>query len=223
MAIILIGGTGTGKSTVGKLIHLNTGFKVYEIGHVVKLMFYNEIIKDYNKTFENQNDAKNNAINYFFTNSKDFFIKKRLSYVSNKVKKYGSDYFLNKILETEKSDNIVIIGVRSKKEIETIKNKVKCPFFVGLKCDETKVTKRFVNREISRMEKNIAEDVFIKRRLIENSWGLEEELSKCNIILSTENQKPIDITRKIINEYKKYLKREHQKGKIICNEKRIIY
>ena len=97
MAIILIGGTGTGKSTVGKLISMNIGYKVCEIGHVVKMMFYYEMFKEYSKNSKNDVDTKRITSNYFFTNKKDLLVKKRLKYVSDKVEKYGSSYFVKKM------------------------------------------------------------------------------------------------------------------------------
>lgn len=36
MGIIIMGETGSGKSTIGKTLALRTGFELYEIGHEVK-------------------------------------------------------------------------------------------------------------------------------------------------------------------------------------------
>lgn len=221
MAIVLIGGTGTGKSTIGKLISMNVGYKVCEVGHIVKLMFYEEMFKEYSTKYKNNIDAKSFTNHYFFSNKKEYFIRKRLKYVSDKVEKNGPDYFIKRILEKENSNELIIIGVRNIKEINFIKEKLVNPFFVALKCNEEKLTKRFINREINRMEKMVASNIFEKRRNIENSWGIEEEIEKCNLIINTDYLKPSDISKRIIAEYIKF-NNQNKKG-IIKDEKRIIY
>lgn len=221
MAIVLIGGTGTGKSTVGKLISMNIGYKVCEIGHIVKLMFYEEILKEYSTKYKNNIDAKSFTNYYFFSNKKEYFVRKRLKYVSDNVEKNGPDYFVKKILEKENSNKLIIIGVRNINEINSIREKLPASFFVALKCNEDKLTKRFVNREINRMEKQVASNIFEKRRNVENSWGIEDEMEKCDLIINTDYLKPSDISKKIIVEYIKFMSKK-KKG-IIKNEKRIIH
>ena len=42
MGIIIMGETGSGKSTLGKMLASRTGFELYEIGHEVKKFFQKE-------------------------------------------------------------------------------------------------------------------------------------------------------------------------------------
>lgn len=220
MAIVLIGAVGTGKSTVGKILSLNTSYKILEVGYLVKTLFYK-------KTFKENINADNDFYNaykitnsYFFSKSKDFFVNKRLKFISNINKQYGLSYFLSKLLENNTDEKIIIIGVRNIEEIKTIKNCIKKPFFVMLKCSDSVLEKRFINREIERMDKQSAKIIFKKRRDIEIQNNLDGLESCANLIIDTDRIMPNDISKKILLEYVKFL----NKG-VIVNDgtKKIIY
>lgn len=190
MGIIIMGETGAGKSTVGEELALRLGFELYEIGHEVKRVYLERIKID--------SEQASNEKDYLTTN-------KRLSYTDNIVKKYGNDYYVKRILERHKSESIIIIGPRSKAEINAINNKIKHPFFVGLTCAEDEILRRFIKRESQFMSPEEALKVFEERRQRETKWGTEDVLNQANLILQTDNASPVDLADTIIEKYSKFI------------------
>jgi dephospho-CoA kinase len=222
--IVIIGGTGTGKSTVGNILSLRTGYKLYEIGHVVKSLYLRKMQDEARSLFGSFLKAIESVQDRFKKNSKDIFTNLRLDYVNNIVRDNGVDYFVKKLLELYFDKNIIIIGARSIEEIKTIRSRMEFPFFVGLTCGESKLIRRFIIRESDFMQSNKAGEIFEKRRWIENIWGVEEVLDECNIIISTDNIIPSDLATVILDEYRKYVEeKSNLKSKIIYDNKKIIY
>lgn len=223
MGIIIMGGTGTGKSTLGNILSLRTDYKLYEIGHVVKGMYLKKMKDDANLIYRNTSSSLKSVQDTFRKNGKDFFTNKRLEYVNKMVKEHGNNYFVKKLLEMNPSDNIIIVGARSFEEIAVIKEKMKTPFFVGLKCNESRLIKRFVAREYDFMQPDKAEKIFEKRRWTENQWGVDKVLYKCNIVIDTDDKKPSEIASIVLNEYRKYINEQNNlKERIIYERKKII-
>lgn len=224
MGIIIMGGTGTGKSTVGNIISLRTSYKLYEIGHIVKGLYLKKMKQEANSVYRDAEKVLESVEKTFKVNSKDFFTNQRLKYVSNMVKEHGNDYFVKKLIEMSKNENIIVIGARSFEEIRAIEQKMQYPFFVGLTCNESKLVKRFVAREYNFMQPDKAEKIFEKRRWTENMWGVEKVMHKCNLVLSTEDKMPSDLATMILDEYRKFMKeKDLLKGGILYAYKKIIY
>ena len=131
MGIIIMGETGSGKTTMGKILANKIDFGLYEIGHEVKKVYLERIQID-----NQENDLKNEK-DYTTTNQ-------RLKFTDDIVKKYGNDYYVNRILERQGTENIIIIGARSMAEIIAIKNKIKFPFFVLLTCSQNQIIRSFI-------------------------------------------------------------------------------
>ena len=113
MGIIIMGETGSGKTTVGKILAYNSGLGLYEIGHEVKQVYLEKI----------QADNLDNEKDYTTTNQ-------RLKFTDDIVEKYGNDYYVKRILKKQDNENIIIIGVRSMAEIRAIKNKINSGKFI---------------------------------------------------------------------------------------------
>lgn len=188
MGIIIMGETGSGKTTAGKILAANSGLSLYEIGHEVKKVYLEKI----------QADSLKNEKDFTTTNQ-------RLKFTDDIVKKYGNDYYVKRILEKQDNENIIIIGARSMAEIRAIKNKIKFPFFVLLTCPEDEIVKRFVKRESEFMTEEEAIKVFSERKSREEKWGVEDISNQANIILSTQNQPPTIIADTIMGKYIEFL------------------
>lgn len=188
MGIIIMGKTGVGKSTVGKILASNIGFSLYEIGHEVKQVYLEKI----------QTDKLINEKDYVTTNN-------RLSFTDSIVEKYGNDYYVKRILAKQDRENIIIIGARSMPEIQAIKNKIKFPFFVLLTCSEDEILKRFVKRETKFMSRDETVKVFEERKKREGNWGVEDISGQANITLSTEHEQPSFIADTIIHRYIEFI------------------
>lgn len=224
MGIVIMGGTGTGKSTLAKLISIRTGYKLYEIGYIVKSSYFNVMKNDALKIYKNKQKAIESIKKIYKENSKDYFTNKRLKYVNDMVKKYGNDYFITRLLKAHLNENIIIVGARSFDEINSIHKYMRNPFLIGLVCREDRLTKRFVKREDKYMSVGNAEKIFEKRRWTEKHWGVEEVLDACNIVIETDDKKPTEIATIVLNEYRKYLNYKKRKlGEIKNERKRIIY
>ncbi len=197
MAIVIVGETGVGKSTVGRILSLKTNYNMYEIGHVVKKAYYDSLIKT----------EKSRIIvdDLYKRNPKDYFTKKRLEFVSKIVKIEGNDYFVRKLLQMHDSDDIIIIGARSDEELDTIISRTKYPFIVALTCEDRKQKNRFINRENKFMNENTASKIFNKRIDIEKDWGVDTILGRCNMIIPTASLYPEAIANIILQEYDRYL------------------
>lgn len=190
MGIIIMGETGSGKSTVGKELTLRTGFELYEIGHEVKRVYLERISIDSNLS----------------GNEKDYLTtSQRLKYTDDIVKKYGNDYYVRRILERRKNEDIIIIGPRSTAEINAIKNKIRFPFFVGLTCAEEEILRRFIKRETEFMSPDEARKVFKERKLRETKWGTEDVLNQSNLILPTDYENPVELATIIIDRYNEFV------------------
>lgn len=57
MGIVIMGGTGTGKSTLAKILSVRTGYKLYEIGYIVKSSYFKIMINDALNTYKNKEKA----------------------------------------------------------------------------------------------------------------------------------------------------------------------
>lgn len=189
-----MGETGSGKSTVGKILALRTGFELYEIGHEVKKVYLERISVDSDLLSGNDKD--------YLTTSQ------RLKYTDDIVKKYGNDYYVKRILDRHKNEDIIIIGPRSNAEINAIKNKIRFPFFVGLTCAEEEIIRRFVKRESEFMSPDEARKVFEERKLREAKWGTEDILNQSNLILPTDHEDPLELATVIMDRYNEFVKQQ---------------
>ena len=188
-----MGETGSGKSTVGKELALRTGFELYEIGHEVKKVYLERISIDSNSS----------------GNEKDYLTtSQRLKYTDDIVKKHGNDYYVRRILERRKNEDIIIIGPRSTAEIKAIKNKIRFPFFVGLTCAEEEIVRRFIKRETKFMSLDEARKVFEERRLRETKWGTEDVLTQSNLILPTDYENPVELATIIRDRYNEFVMKQ---------------
>lgn len=224
MGIVIMGGTGTGKSTLAKILSVRTGYKLYEIGYIVKSSYFKIMINDALNTYKNKEKAVESIRKTYKENSKDYFTNKRLKYVNDMVKKNGNDYFITKLLKEHLNENIIIVGARTFDEVNAINKYMKDPFLLGLVCREDRLTKRFVKREDKYMSSNNAEKIFEKRRWTEKKWGVEDVLDKCDIVIETDDKKPSEIANIVLNEYKKFLSNKKRRlGELKNERKRIIY
>lgn len=198
MGIIIMGETGSGKTTAGKILAYNSGLGLYEIGHEVKQVYLERI----------QANSLDNEKDYTTTNQ-------RLKFTDEIVKKYGNDYYVKRILKKQDNENILIIGVRSMAEIRAIKNKIKFPFFVLLTCSEDEIIKRFIKRESKFMTEEEAIKVFKERKAREEKWGGEDISHQANITISTENEQPSIIADTIMCKYIEFLRKQQGKNKNI--------
>lgn len=224
MGIVIMGGTGTGKSTLAKILSVRTGYKLYEIGYIVKSNYFEIMIKEALNIYKSKEKAIESIKKTYKENSKDYFTNKRLKYVNDMVKKNGNDYFITKLLKKHLNEDIIIVGARTFDEVNAINKYMKKPFLVTLVCREDRLIKRFVKREDKYMSSNNAEKIFEKRHWIEKKWGMEEVLDKCNTVIETDDKKPSDIADIVLNEYKKFLSNEKRRlGELKNEQKRIIY
>lgn len=187
-----MGKTGSGKSTVGEILALKTGFELYEIGHEVKKVYLERVEVDTNLLSEKD---------YSTTNQ-------RLKYTDDIVKKYGNDYYVKRILERRKNEDIIIVGPRSIAEINAIKNKIHFPFFVSFTCSGETIKRRFIKRESEFMSLEEAQKIFEERTLREEQWGAESVLNQSNIILQTDDTDPIGLANIIIDRYNEFVKQQ---------------
>ena len=194
MGIIIIGETGSGKSTIGQIVSLKTGFDLYEIGHEVKKVYLERVEIDQHLEIANEKD-------YSTTNQ-------RLKYTDAIVKKYGNDYYVKRILERHKSENIIIIGARSMAEINAIRNKMHFPLFVGFTCAENDIERRCVERETKFMSPDEARKIFEERKKREEKWGTDSVLTQANTILATDYNTPNELADIIVSKYKEFIKQQ---------------
>lgn len=213
-----MGKTSSGKSTVAKALASNTGLELYEIGHEVKKVFLEKISDKTNSSSEGsvlsqstENSQGQQAKGKDYTTT-----TQRLAYTDEIVKKYGSDYYVRRILKRHKTENIILIGVRSIAEINAIKRKVRFPFFVGLVCDEEERRRRFIKRECEFMPLDKAIKIFEERNMREREWGVESILNQANINLQTNGVDPSDLATEIIERYKEFVRQK------VFLEKKII-
>ncbi len=205
MGIIIMGETGSGKTTTGKILANKIDFGLYEIGHEVKKVYLERIQID-----NQENDLKNEK-GYTTTNQ-------RLKFTDDIVKKYGNDYYVNRILERQGTENIIIVGARSMAEIIAIKNKIKFPFFVLLTCSEDEIIRRFIKRESQFMTSEEAMKIFGERKAREEKWRVEDLTSQANMTISTENKEPTVIANTILSEYIEFLRKQQENSKSIKHE-----
>ena len=116
-------------------------------------------------------------------------------------KKFGKDIWAKKTLEKisifNKSDCIVIDGIRNIEEIETFKKNLGKDFLVIAidSSDETR-QKRFLKRGREDDSKDIKD--LMERDKRELSWGLEDVIASADIIIP--NEKSLDNLRKEIKK-----------------------
>lgn len=226
MGIVIMGGTGTGKSTLARILSMHTTYKLYEIGYVVKNSYFEVMAKEAFNTYKNKELAIESIKKTYKENSKDYFTNKRLKYVNDMVNKNGNDYFIVKLLKEHLNEEIIVVGARTFDEINAINTYMKNPFFVGLICKEDKLTKRFVKREDRYMSSNNAEKIFEKRRWTEKKWGVEDVLDKCDIVIETDDKKPRDIADIVLKAYRKKIIKINRKiklGELKNEQRRVIY
>lgn len=224
MGIVIIGGTGTGKSTLARILSMRTTYKLYEIGYVVKNNYFKIMVNEAINIYKNKELAIESIRKVYKDNSKDYFTNKRLKYVSDMVKKNGNDYFIVKLLKEHLDEDIILVGARTFDEINAINKYMKNPFLIGLICKEDKLTQRFVKREDRYMSSNNAERIFEKRRWVEKKWGVEEVLDKCDILIETDDKKPRDVADIVLKAYSENLINKKRKlGELKNEQRRIIY
>lgn len=207
MGIIIMGETGSGKSTIGKTLALRTGFELYEIGHEVKKVYLERV--------------KTESDSLLSGSDKDYLTTdQRLKYTDDIVKKYGNDYYVKRILEKHSNENIIVVGVRSMAEINAVKNKIRFPFFVGLICAEEEILRRFINRESKFMSIDEAQRVFNERKMREEKWGMKDVMRQANLILQTGYEKPFELSTAIMEKYNKFVRQqvELERKKIIDDD-----
>lgn len=54
MGIVIIGGTGTGKSTLARMLSMRTNYRVYEIGHIVKKSYFKVMANEALNMYKNK-------------------------------------------------------------------------------------------------------------------------------------------------------------------------
>ena len=205
MGIIIMGETGSGKTTTGKILANNIGFGLYEIGHEVKKVYLERIQLD------NPENGSKSEKDYTTTSQ-------RLKFTDDIVKKCGNDYYVKRILERQDNENIIIVGARSMAEIIAIKNKIKFPFFVLLTCSEDEIIRRFIKRESQFMTSDEAMKIFKERKAREEKWGVEDLSSQANMTILTENIEPTTIANTILSEYIEFLREQKENNKNIKHE-----
>lgn len=224
MGIVIMGGTGTGKSTLARILSMRTTYKLYEIGYVVKNSYFEVMLNEAISIYKSKEIAVESIKRTYERNSKDYFTNKRLSYVNDMIKKNGNDYFIIKLLKEHLNENIIIVGARTFDEINAINNYMRDPFLVGLVCKEDKLMRRFVKREDRYMGYNNAEKIFEKRRWIEKEWGVENILDKCDIVIETDEKKARDVADIVLKAYKeKIINGKGKLGELRNEQRRIVY
>lgn len=208
MGIIIMGGTGVGKSTVARILASKTGYTLYEVGHVVKKMFFDSLQSDIQQITHNRLETCSYVQDILRSHSKDYFTRERLKYTENMIRQHGNDYFVKSLLELHKTDDIIIVGARTKNEVKTILSSMRYPFFVGLMCESDRLVNRFVNREAEFMDSSIAKSIFRRRKDTELSWGVDSVMNMCNIVLSTDNIQPDDLANYIYDAYMVFLRKQ---------------
>lgn len=207
MGIIIMGGTGVGKSTVAKILATKTGYTLYEVGHVVKKMYFDSLHRDIQEVTHNSIETSSLVQDAFRSHSKDYFTKERLEYTEKMIRQHGNDYFVKSLLELHKTDDIIIVGARTKNEVKTILAGMRYPFFVGLMCESDRLVTRFVNREAEFMDTGVAKSIFRRRKDTELSWGVDSVMNMCHIVLSTDNIEPEDLAKYIYDAYMIFLQK----------------
>lgn len=207
MGIIIMGETGSGKSTIGKMLASRTGFELYEIGHEVKKVYLERVKIEFDSSLSGCDK------DYLTTNQ-------RLKYTDDLVRKYGNAYYVKRILEKHSNENIIVVGVRSMAEINAVKNKIQFPFFVALTCAEEEILRRFINRESEFMSQDEAKKIFKERKIREEKWGMEDVLSQANLILQTDYEKPFELSTVIMEKYNEFVRQqvESERKKIIDDD-----
>lgn len=205
MGIVILGGTGVGKSTVGTVISQKIGYSLYEVGHIVKKVYVERMIEMQNTTLSDENSVITQLNNLAIKQGKQVLTQNRLDFTREMVRKEGADYFVRVLMERYPEDRKIIVGVRSFAEIAAIDGKMKHPFYVGLICDEDRLLHRFTNREKNYMNEDVAKNIFIRRYDIEHAWGVDDVMNKCNVVLNTDYYTPEELANYIIECYGKFL------------------
>lgn len=205
MGIIVLGGTGVGKSTVGRVLSQKTGYPLYEVGYVVKNLYVEKIIEAQNTLLSDKKLVVEELNGLVLKHGKQVLTQKRLDFTKKIVKKEGPDYFVRVLMERYPGDRKIIVGVRSFSEIDAINKEMKHPFYVGLMCEEDMLLSRFTNREKAFMNEKDAKSIFIRRYDIEHDWGVDEVMNRCNIVLTTDYCTPEELARDIIAHYELFL------------------
>lgn len=205
-----MGKTGVGKSTVAKTLASKTDFELYEIGHEVKKVFLEKVKVESDSLLEEKNPNKlaQNSQSRLRKNKDYLTTTQRLTYTNEIIKKYGNDYYVRRILEKRKNENIIIIGVRSLEEINAIKRKIRFPFFVGLTCDEEERKKRFIEREHEFMPVDKAIRIFEERSMREEEWGVERVLEESNLNIHTNYKNPSELATDIMEKYEEFVRQQ---------------
>ena len=205
MAIVIIGGTGVGKSTVGNIISQRIGYQLYEVGHVVKQLYFEKVQRENILIYGDKTIAQSKIDELTNVHGKDYFTRKRLQYTGEMVRKYGNDYFIRALMSVHAEERIIIVGARTFSEMNAVLEKMPNTYFVALYCNTDRVERRFKNRECMYMDENTAKNIFSNRYEIEHSRGLDDVERWCNIRIQTDYRSPEEIADIIIQSYYRFL------------------
>lgn len=206
MCIVIMGGTGAGKSTVGQIVSQRTGYPLYEVGHVVKRLYRESVELELGQFYTSADIVQEKIRTSIEQHSKDFFTRRRLRYTSEMVRLYGNDYFVRSLLQTHPGENLILVGVRTSEEIRAIHALTGRPYLVALTCGTDRLLSRFVERERRFMEQSTAQTIFDKRYETERARGLEDVLIECDLLLSTDVRMPEQLADEICVGYARFLK-----------------
>lgn len=208
MSIIIMGGTGAGKSTVAHVLSQMTGYPVCEIGHVVKRMYRSSLELELRQLYTKEAAVQEKIDALVKAHSKDFFTKRRLQYTGDMVRIHGADFFIHRLLQEWGNQELIIVGVRTNQEILRIRAQKKFAYFVALTCATDHLINRFVERESRFMEQSVARAIFDKRYESERDRGLSKVMIECDLLLETDNLSPEQLAEYICKGYIRFLRQK---------------
>lgn len=205
MSIVIMGGTGAGKSTVGQIVSQRTGYPLYEVGHVVKRLYRESVELELGHFYTSVDTVQEKICASAKRHSKDFFTRKRLQYTRDMVRLHGNDYFVRSLLQAHPKEELILVGVRTKEEITAIHALTGRSYLVALTCRSDRLLSRFVERERIFMEQAAARTIFDRRYETERARGLEDVLIECDLLLSTDARMPGQLADEICTGYTRFI------------------